>query len=214
MKFFIIALFLSLQAAAHEDSLKKHQFYIHTIPSNLLVGDLSLGFEQVYNKRLSHEFQAYLKCFSPVFLRYDKGFRFNYQLKYNFINRSRFRMSANLSASYKEARFANKKDYWPEQGPYDTDVTSTYYMDRELKQLGFGGGIGLNFKLSRHVFIGSDLLLELCKTKRSYTVLAQENRSNGTLVYQRTEPYIYKEQAFSGFLYLLPVINVKLSYLF
>lgn len=214
MKCYVIALFLSLQAAAHHDSLKKQQFYIHTMPSNLLAGDLSLGFEQVCNKRVSYEFQAYLKCFSPVFLRYDKGFRFNYQLKYNFIDRSYFRMSANLSASYKEARFANKKDYWPENGPYDTDITPTYYMDRAFQQFGIGGGIGLNLKLSRHIFIGSDLLLELCKTKRSYTVLAQENRNNGILVYQRTEPYVYTEQAFSGFLYLLPVINIKLSYRF
>lgn len=214
MKLHILLLFFCLQASAN-DSIKRHQFYLHTIPSNLLVGDVSLGIEHLYKKRLSHEFQAYLKCFSPVFLNYDKGFRFNYQLKYNVINRSHFRMSVNLSTSYKEAGFTNKNDYWFENGPYDTDIAPTYLMDRKLKQFGIGGGIGLNFRLSRHFFIGSDLLLELCKTKKSYTVLIQEKYgTNGILFYKRTEPYVYAENTFSDFIYALPVINFKLSYLF
>lgn len=215
MKFHIIILFFCLQASANNDSLKNHRFYLHTIPSNLLVGDVSLGIEHMYRKRISHEFQAYLKCFSPVFLNYDKGFRFNYQLKYNVINRNHFRMSVNLSTSYKEAGFTNKKDYWFENGPYDLDAAPTYLMDRKFKQFGVGGGIGLNFKLSRHFFIGSELLLELCKVKKTYTVLVQENYAkNGILFYKRTEPYVYKEPEFSGFIYALPIVNIKLSYLF
>lgn len=217
MKFCIIIVFFCLQVAANKDSLKKHQFYIHTIPSNILVGDVSLSIEHLYKKRISHEFQTYLKCFSPVFLHYDKGFRFNYQLKYNFINRHCFRMSANLSASYKESSFTNKKDYWLENKETRSylDITPTYHMDREFKQFGIGGGIGLNFKLSRHFFIGSEILLELCKTKKSYTVLVQEKyNESGVLFYKRTEPYNYKENKFSDFIYILPVINFKLSYLF
>ncbi len=215
MKFHIILLFFCLRVSANNDSLKHHRFYIHTVPSNLLMGVVSPGLEHLYKKQISHEFQAYLKCFSPVFFKYDQGFRLNYQVKYNVINRSHFRMSVNLSTSYKKASFTNKKDYWFENGPYDTDPAPTYLMDRKLKQFGTGGGIGLNFKLSRHFFIGSELLLELCKTKKSYTVLEQENYTdNGVLLYKRTEPYVHNGQTFSGFTYALPVINVKLSYLF
>lgn len=111
---------------------------MHTIPSNLLVGDVSLGIEHLYKKRISQELQAYVKCFSPVFLRYDKGFRVNYQLKYNFIRRSYFRMSVNLSASYKEAAFTNKKDYRFENREAmlnSIESTPTYLMDRKFNSL-------------------------------------------------------------------------------
>lgn len=45
-----------------QDSIKKHQFILSTYPSNLLVGDASIGFEHCYKKKVagSHVFYKIL----------------------------------------------------------------------------------------------------------------------------------------------------------
>ena len=179
------------------------------------MGDVSLGIEHLYKKRISQEFQAYVKCFSSVVSGYDKGFRFNYQLKYNFIHRERFRMSVNASTSYQEYGFNRKETSWFEQYP---DVTigraqPLHMMDRHYERFGIGGGFGLNMRLSKHFFIGSDILLEISKIRKSYTVLAQREPVTRQWVYF-PEPIVYREHNFSGFIFYAPLLNLKLSYLF
>jgi len=181
------------------------------MPSNLLVGDISLGVEHLYKKRFSQEFQAYLKCFKPTMFVFDKGFRLNYQLKYNIIQRQYFRMSINVSTSYKEASFHNKKSYWSEHNELYGDLKPQYIMDREMAIFGIGGGICLTFKISKHFYIGNELLLEISKEKKSYVVKEKQlNLSNNYA--PLSEPYYYNSNTFSEFKKYNPIINFKVSY--
>ncbi|MBI3519076.1 MAG: hypothetical protein HY062_06925 [Bacteroidetes bacterium] len=211
MKYVIILFFFCTQLIANNDSLKKNTVYIHTMPSNLLVGDISLGVEHLYKKRFSQEFQAYWKCFKPAILIYDKGFKLNYQLKYNVIHRQYFRMSVNVSTSYKEAGFHDKKSYWSEQKEFYGDMRPQYIMDREMALFGIGGGIGLTFKISKHLYIGNELLLEICKEKKSYVVKAEQKPLTNEYI-PLAEPYYYNSITFSGFQKCNPIFNIKLSY--
>lgn len=196
---------------AQSDPVKKHTFFVHVIPSNLLVGDIPLGFEHLYKKRISHELQAYLKCFNPLIFTYNKGYRLNYQVKYSVINKDYFRMSINATTSYKEASFKQKESYWSENNTISANLMPKYIMDREFKQFGIGCGIGLNFKLAKHLFIGSEILLEICKTKKAYTV--KEQQITFTSSYKPlAEPYHYQENTFSDFAYKNLVANFKVTY--
>lgn len=170
----IILLTTTLSIASGQDTLNKNRFYINTYPSNLLAGDISIGIEHLYKKRISHELMFFFKTFSPNigYYKYDKGIRLNYLVKYNFINRKYFRMSGNVSFDYKNSYFHNKEDYWREQlmTDYGQITTISFLMDREIKAYGVGVGLTLNFRISRKLSIGSDLLFEFLNTQVSYSV--------------------------------------------
>jgi hypothetical protein len=170
----IILLNFFLLGVYAQDTLKKNRFIINTYPSNLLVGDISLGIEHVYRKRLSHEFMFFYKVFSPnaTFYKYDKGFRLNYLIKYNFIHRKYFRMSGNISLVYKDLYYNNKEDYWYEKFTTDHGLIKeiTFLMDRKIKAYGIGFGLTLNFRITSKISIGSDIMIEYLKTQKSYSV--------------------------------------------
>lgn len=212
----IIVLFSSHQLFSNNDSIVKHKLFITSIPSNLLIGDISLGVEYLFKKRFSHEFQAYLKCFNPIniFGKYNQGYRFNYQFKYNFINRKYIRATVNLTTSYLEYSFKNKEDYWYETNPdLSSSSSATYLMDREIKLFGVGLGIGLNIKLSKRFYLGSDMLFELSKGYRSYTVKQNiKPAGNGNYIIL-LEPYHYSSEKFSNFIFYHPILNIKISFL-
>lgn len=163
-----------LLAVYGQDTLRKNRFIINTYPSNIMAGDVSIGIEHVYKKRLSHEFMFYYKVFSPdaTYYKYDKGCRINYLLKYNFINRKYFRMSANISLVYKDLYFKNKEDYWYEKFMTDRGPIKgiTFLIDREIKAYGIGCGLTLNFRITSKISIGSDIIVEYLKTQKSYSV--------------------------------------------
>lgn len=201
---------------SNNDTIAKHKLFITTIPSNLLLGDFSLGIEHLFKKRFSHEFQAYLKCYNPIkiFGKYNQGYRFNYQLKYNFINRKYFRATSNLTTSYLQYFFKNKEDYWYETNP-DVGLVSraTYLMDRKIKFFGIGLGLGLNFKITKHFYLGSDIMLELSKGHRSYTVKQNiKPDGNGNYI-MLTEPYHYSSGKYSNYIFFRPILNFKISFL-
>ena len=211
MKPVFILFFFCIKLNAQSDPVKKNTFFVHVILSNLLVGDIPLGFEHLYKKRISHEFQASVKCFNPLIFKYSKGFRLNYQIKYSVINKDYFRMSLNATTSFKEASFTQKESYWSENKTITTDLMPKYIMDREFKQFGIGCGIGLNFKLTTHLFIGSEILLEICKTKKAYRVKEQQIIFTNSYM-PLAEPYHYEENTYSGFSYKNFVANFKVAY--
>lgn len=177
MRKVVVVIFLSfgfLSMVFGQDTLRKNQIMINTYPSNLLAGDISLGVEHLYKKRLSHEFMFFYKVFSPeaYYYKYNKGFRLNYLMKYNFVNRKYFRMSGNISFVYRKIYFHNKEDYWFEK--LSTDLgpikTYTFLMDRQIKNYGAGVGFTMNFKVSHRISLGNDFMFELLNTQKSYTV--------------------------------------------
>lgn len=216
LKILILTFGFGTQLFSNNDSIIKYKFFISTIPSNLVIGDISLGIEHLYKKRFSHEFQAYLKCYSiKKDWKYNRGFKLNYQLKYNFITRKYFRASINTTTSYLEYSFKNKEDYWNELSP-DITITNkraTYLMDREIKMFGVGLGLGVNFRLNDHIYLGSDILMELSNQYKSYTVKRNINpTANGNYIILN-EPYHYSSKGFSKFIFYHPILNLKLSYL-
>ena len=180
-----------------QDTLRKNRFTLNTYPSNLLAGDISFGIEHIYKKRLSHEFMFFFKVFSPdaTYYKYDKGFRFNYLMKYNFINRKCFRMSCNISLAYKDIYFNNKEDYWYEKLQNNNAPIKgvTFLMDREIKAYGIGVGLTLNFRITSKISIASDIIVESLRTQRSYTVkeLIKGDISNYPYYYNISVPTNY-----------------------
>jgi hypothetical protein len=170
----IILLNCFLLVVRGQDTPRKNRFIINTYPSNLLAGDISIGIEHIYKKRLSHEFMFFYKVFSPdaTYYKYDKGLRLNYLMKYNFINRKYFRMSGDISLVYKNVYFKNKEDYWYEKLTSDRGPLKgiTFLMDREIKAYGIGFGLTLNFRITSKISIGSDIIVEYLKTQKSYSV--------------------------------------------
>ena len=170
----ITLLYFFLLGVYAQDTLRKNRVIINTYPSNLLAGDISIGLEHVYRKRLSHEFMFFYKVFSPntTFYKYDKGFRLNYLIKYNFINRKYFRMSGNISLVYKDLYYNNKEDYWYEKFTTEHGLIKeiTFLMDRKIKAYGVGFGLTLNFRITSKISIGSDIMIEYLKTQKSYSV--------------------------------------------
>ncbi len=173
-----------------QDSLKKHQFIISTYPSNLFVGDASIGFEHCYKKRWSQETMIFAKCFGPNYsnYKYDRGYRFTYLLKYNFVNRKRFRVSANLSFTSKHIYFNDKPDAWLRYFSHSADERATvkpFLMDKYIKAYGPGLGFTFNYKLSKHFSAGNDLQFEYLNMQRFYNV------NNPEKLYEYYPEYLY-----------------------
>lgn len=170
----IILLCCYLSSIYGQDSSRTHKFLINTYPSGLMAGDISLGVEHIYKKRLSHELMLFVKVFNQnqTYYKYNKGFRLNYLMKYNFINRKYFRMSGNISFAYKNIYFHGKEDYWHEQfmSDHGPNKNLTFLMDREINAYGMGVGFSMNFNITRRFSIGTDFLAEFLKTQKSYTV--------------------------------------------
>ena len=120
-------------------------------------------------------------------------------------------MSVNACTSYKEASFTNKEYYWSENNSITADLMSKYIMDREYKQFGLGGGIGLNVKLTKHIFIGNELLFQLCQVKTAYTVKARQQPYSNKYV-PLAQPYHYSDNDFSSLSHMDFVINLKITY--
>lgn len=170
----IIFMTIALSLASKQDTLKKNRVHLITYPSNLLAGDISIGLEHLYKKRISHELMFFFKMFSPNIgnYKYDKGVRLNYLVKYNFINRKYFRLSGNVSFDYKNSYFHNKEDYWREQlsTDYGQLTTISFLMDREVKAYGVGIGLTFNFRINNKLSVGTDLIFEFLNTQHSYSV--------------------------------------------
>lgn len=197
-----------------QDTLRKNRFIINTYPSNLLAGDISLGIEHVYKRRLSHEFMFFYKMFSPdaTYYKYDKGFRLNYLMKYNFINRKYFRMSGNISLVYKDLYFKNKEDYWYEKLTNDDGPIKgiTFLMDRNIKAYGIGFGLTLNFRITSKISIGSDIIIEYLKTQNSYSVKEsiKGDITNYSAYYDVSVPTNYVSRYFTRYS-LFPTLKIS-----
>ncbi len=202
-----------------QDSTKKYRFILSTYPSNLFVGDASIGFEQCYKKRWSQEAQIFIKCFGPNYsnYKYDQGSRFNYFLKYNFINRKRIRISGNISYAYKHLYFKNKQDALFvnfSNASDDPNPPPLFSMDRSVKAYGPGIGITFNYNINKHFSIGSDLQLEYLNRQLFFNVNDPEKfyeyypeylyfPADGLPVMSYRSPFHYR---------LSPFYTIKLSY--
>ena len=213
----MIFFFLFVQG---QDTLRKNRFVVNTYPSNLLAGDISVGVEHIYKKRLSHEFMFFVKVFSPSnvfgpnlsFYKYDKGVRLNYLIKYNFINRKYFRMSGNMSFIYKDIYFRDKEDYWSEK--FMTDLgpikSYTFLMDREIKAYGVGFGFSINFRITSRISIGNDFIFEFLNTQKSYTVKKSIKGEIPSYYYDLSIPSTYVGKYFTTYS-LFPTLKVSYS---
>ncbi|MBL7921436.1 MAG: hypothetical protein JNJ40_14050 [Bacteroidia bacterium] len=105
--------------------------------------------------------------------QYDKGFRFNYLLKYNFINRKRFRISVNASFAYKHIYFNNKPSSLFvsfSDNPKEAEPPPLFSMNRSLKGYGPGAGFTFNYNISKHLSVGSYMQFEYLNQQRYYQV--------------------------------------------
>lgn len=206
--FLLLGFLLTLRG---QDTVRRNQIIINTYPSNLLVGDISIGIEHLYRKRLSHEFMFFYKVFSPetYYYKYNKGFRLNYLIKCNFINRKYFRMSGNMSFVYKKIYFHDKEDYWFEK--LSTDLgpikTYTFLMDRQIKNYGLGIGFGMNFRVSHRISIGNDFMFEILNTQKSYTV-KKSIKGEMPSYYELSIPTAYVSKYYITY-HLFPILKIS-----
>jgi hypothetical protein len=216
-----ILLILCLTICYGQDLKRKNQYIISTYPSNLLVGDASIGFEHCYKKRWSQEAMVFVKCFSPDYsnYKYDQGMRINYFLKYNFINRKRIRISGNLSYSYKHMYFNNKPDALFRnfaETPDQAQAPPLFSMSRSLEGYGPGAGFTFNYNIANHLGIGSDMQFEYLNYQRYFIVNDPEK------IYEYYPGYLYLRPEYfpattyrSPFRYRLSFFaTLKISYRF
>jgi hypothetical protein len=216
----LLLLFLIASQIHGQDSLSrtlapKHQFIIHSYPSALLVGDISLGVEHVYKKRFGQEFSLNLKTLNTNVYYYNKGYRIDYFIKYYFYNGKRFRLSAGLSFEYKNIYFNNKQiNYFgfkrsPQQA---SSLYETLLEDRKHIQYGLGVGISLNYKVYKHFFIGSDIICNFSKYEVTYDYKEIIYRKYyDPTPYEKTVPStIVSENSRPS---LSPLLRLKLSYI-
>jgi hypothetical protein len=98
---FVLLLFSKTVFSQKNDSLtKNYNWFINTYPSALITGDFSIGAEFNY-KRIRQEAAFFYKTFSvlPNNYLYNKGFRFNYYVKYNIIKRKKHLLSFDIGCS-------------------------------------------------------------------------------------------------------------------
>ena len=172
----LLTLFLVSAKGIGQDSLSKpsitkNKYFIHYYPSTLIAGDVALGIEHLYKKRLSHELSVSIKSFKTNIYYYDKGYRLDYLIKYNLYNGKTFRFSANLSSGFKDFYFKDKQiDYYyiNDLGPIKNEPYQILIEDRKLTEYGFGLGISLNFKIYKSFFIGGDMTFNFVKRKITY----------------------------------------------
>lgn len=171
---------ISIVFGQKNDSItKKYRWFISTYPSALITGDFSIGTEFNY-KRIRQEVAFFYKTYSVLDnnktfpYKYDKGFRFNYYLKYNLIIRKKHLLSFDIGYSYREREFSGKNSH-PELSSSLVDVPSPedisiYNMNRKQHLQGISIGFSNIFKVYKKLNVGFNLNYDLLKVNTTYTV--------------------------------------------
>lgn len=176
---FLILVFYSFGFVLHsnpvikKDSLNKsHRFFITTYPSTIFTGDISLGGEHSF-KRFRQELAVFYKTYNVLKnFKFDKGYRVDYYLKFNFINRENHKMSLDLGCIYQERSYLNKVVPFPRQAflePPPASMISRYRSDKKEVIYGFGLGVSSLSKLYRNFFWGMSLDLFVTRLTRKYS---------------------------------------------
>ncbi|MDX2172560.1 MAG: hypothetical protein SFY56_05525 [Bacteroidota bacterium] len=168
---------ISIVFGQKNDSItKKYRWFINTYPSALITGDFSIGTEFNY-KHIRQEVAFFYKSFSVLDnsktfpYKYDKGFGFNYYIKYNLIKRQKHLLSFDLGYSYIERSFDNKNakpDFLRYLSNQNAQAISSYNMDRKEKLQGFNVGFSNIFALYKRFNCGFNLSYGLFQRNNSY----------------------------------------------
>lgn len=212
-------MFLCAKQLTAQDSLKdpvyKHRLFVHFYPSTLIVGDVSLGFEYLYKKRIAQELSLGIKSIPTNIYYFDKGFRLDYLLKYNLFEDEQFRFSTNISILYKDVYFRNKEITYlfvNDFGSIDNEVYQTLLEDRRHTEYGAGLGFSLNFKICKDFFIAGDAGINFVK----YKVIYNYNKIIYRNSYYPYTNYVEVPSTYvteSSWRHLSPVLRLKITYL-
>ena len=166
----------TLFALKNDSITKKYKWFVNTYPSALVTGDFSIGTE--FNcKRVRQEVAFFYKAFSVLDhyktfpYMYDKGFRVNYYLKYNIINRKKHLLSFDIGYSYRERAFKNKNTspdlfYYV----YTPAEYTIYNLNRKQVLQGISIGFSNIFKVYKKLNVGFNLNYDLLKIQTTYTL--------------------------------------------
>ncbi|MCA0431330.1 MAG: hypothetical protein LCH32_12595 [Bacteroidetes bacterium] len=125
----------------------------------MFVGDLSLGLEYCF-KSFRQEVSIFYKIYDvEPYYSFNNGYRINYNLGYNFINKDKLLLGANLIFSNQKKYFENKNKV-----PYFIDNESSNTFDKSIYNVSYkdkytGVGIGLNgiMKIYKSFCLGMSL---------------------------------------------------------
>lgn len=181
---FLFLFFTGFTLKASDSIFKQQRFFITTYPSNLFVGDLSLGSEYAF-KRVGAQLIYIKKLFDTKFIPlFDKGFRVTGYLKYKIVHKSKFSLNADVGYSYRREYFENKdvplilissfrNSANDEKSIYNQSQSNLYY--------GFSFGTSAQIKIIKNFSLGWNLNIDILKVERklqiNYFVSGEELRN-------------------------------------
>ena len=136
-----------------------------------------------------------------VFDQYDKGFKLNYQVKYNFYQRKRFRVSVALCWNYQNVYFKDQEVYYYFVANHPVAAPIPYLIMRESRrQVGIGAGVGMSFNygLCKGFYLGADISLNSVDQKiyhEEKEVIYQDETSFDHEPSRKPHSYIYEVQS-------------------
>lgn len=193
-KFLFIVLFPCV-IIAQKDSLKLNHLMVYTSPSQILFGDVPLGLEHRFSKKISHELFLQFKVSGPILnlFNFNRGYGLNYFLKYDFINSRKNTLSFDLGYSYTKSSFENKKDIDPLFRIYgNVDIPRQYNMSVSRISSAIITGISFNREILRRIYTGANFLFECGKNKLNYEI----NDQNFKTDYATQVPYYLETKNF------------------
>jgi|688.fasta_scaffold05118_16 hypothetical protein len=181
----LFCMILKVNITFCSDTLSKRaRFFISTYPSNLFVGDISLGGEFCF-KKIGGEVIFMKKIFeSNYYPFYDKGYRISTYIKFKVVNQEKISLSIDAGFIARKEYFENKNLPPHFYTSFSTSDESTLYNQSFMdKYSGLSFGTSSIFKIYKAFNFGWSLNIDVLNVTRirkiNYFESGEDYRNTG-----------------------------------